>query len=88
MDWEVRPLQAPGVEGVTIVSGQGVDTVVFKRFGPPYQVGDVTSDAEKVVIREVDGQVRSLAMVRGTTVRYRGQWLIEEPRPASRAESW
>ena len=85
IDWQVRPLQAPGVEGVTIAGDEMVDTVIFKRYGGPYTVGDVSSDADKIVIREEQGQVRSLSIVQGTTLHYKGQVLVAETRPVSRA---
>jgi hypothetical protein len=85
IDWRVQPLQAPGVEGVRIVRGDQVDTVLFKRYGGPYALGEVASDADKVVIRETSGQVRSLAMVHGTRLEYKGRTLISEPQPVSRA---
>jgi hypothetical protein len=85
IDWQAEPLQAPGVEGVRLVRGDQVDTVLFKRYGGPYALGDVASDADKVVIRETGGQVRSWAMVQGTRLEYKGQILIAEPQPVSRA---
>ena len=85
IDWQAQPLQAPGVEGVRIVQGDRVDTVLFKRFGGPYVLGEVASDADKVVIRETAGQVRSVAMVHGTRVDYKGRTLIAESQPVSRA---
>jgi Arc/MetJ-type ribon-helix-helix transcriptional regulator len=83
--WQVEALQADGIEGVRIAEGANTDTVLFKRFGGPYAVGTVESDAEKVVIREAAGRVTSAALVRGTTLRYRGQTLLSEARPVSRA---
>jgi hypothetical protein len=85
IDWQAQPLQAPGVEGVRIVQGDRIETVIFKRFGGPYALGEVASDADKVVIREANGQVRSVAMVHGTGLEYRGRTLVAESRPTSRA---
>lgn len=85
IDWQVQSLQAPGVEGVRIVRGDQIDTVIFKRFGGPYVLGEVASDANKAVIREAGGRVRSVAMVHGTRLDYRGQTLTAEPHPVSTA---
>jgi hypothetical protein len=85
IDWQAQPLQTPGVEGVQIVQGDQVDTVLFKRFGGPYALGEVASDADKVVIRETGGQVHSVAMVHGTKLVYKGRTLIAESQPVSRA---
>ena len=84
-DWQAEPLQAPGVEGVRLVRGEQVDTVIFRRYGGPYALGGVASDADKAVIREQGGQVRSWALIRGTRLAYRGQTLLAEPQPVSRA---
>ena len=85
IDWHAEPLRAPGVEGVRLVRGEQVDTVLFRRYGGPYALGDVVSDADKVVIREAGGQVRSWAVVQGTMVKYKGRTLIVEPQPTNRA---
>jgi predicted membrane GTPase involved in stress response len=81
----MEPLRAPGVEGVRITQGERVDTVIFKRFGGMYALGKVQSDAQKVVIRQEGGAVRAFALWQGTTLRYRGQELVAEPQPVSRA---
>jgi hypothetical protein len=85
IDWQAQPLQAPGVEGVRIVKGDQIDTVILKRFGSPYVLGEVASDADKVVIREAAGQVRSVAVAHGTRLDYRKRTLIAESQPVSRA---
>jgi hypothetical protein len=83
IDWQAQPLQAPGVEGVRLVRGDQVDTVIFRRFGGPYALGEVTSDADKLVIREEGGQIRSVAVARGTQLVYKGQAVIDEAQPTS-----
>jgi hypothetical protein len=85
VDWQAQPLQMPGVEGVRIVQGDRVDTVLFKRLGGPYALGEVASDADKVVVRETNGKVRSVAIVRGTKLDYKRCTLIAESQPTSRA---
>ncbi len=85
VDWRLEPLQAPGVEGVRITAGDRVDTVVFKRQGGDYAVGPVTSNAEKVVIRERAGQVTALAVWNGSRLAHNGCVLLDEPAPVNRA---
>jgi len=83
--WQLTPLKGDTIEGVVITEGQQVDTVVFKRSGGLYTIGEVQSDAEKVVVREVGGQVRALAMVNGTQIAYKGQVLLSASEPTSLA---
>jgi hypothetical protein len=85
IDWQAQPLRAPGVEGVRIVKEDQIDTVILRRFGGPYELGGVASDADKVVIREAASQVRSVAMVHGTRLDYKGRTLVAESQPVSRA---
>ena len=85
IDWQLEAIQAPGVEGAIVTSGQDVDTVLFRRLGGPYSLCGVESDADKVVIRESGGRIRSLALVRGTALRYNGQLLVDETEPVSLA---
>ncbi len=86
VDWHIERLQAPGVEGVRIIQGNRVDTVLFRRFGSHYVLGEVASDAQKVVIREENGAVRSFTLWQGTRLCYRGQDLVFSARPVSRAD--
>jgi len=83
IDWQAEPLKADGAEGVRIIFGNRVDTVIFKRLGGPYTLGDVQTDAEKVVVREVGGRTVSAALVRGTRLQYKGRIVVSETRPVS-----
>ena len=85
IDWQVDAVAADGLEGAVITEGDRVDTVLFRRAGGPYALAGVVSDAEKVVVREVGGEVRSAAMVNGTHLLFRGERLVSEPEPTSRA---
>jgi hypothetical protein len=88
INWQLQPLWADGAEGVRIVAGDRVDTVICKRLGRRYALGEVVSDADKVVIREAGGRMRSLALMHGTLLRYKGQTVISEPQPVNRALDW
>jgi hypothetical protein len=85
IDWRVDAIQAPGIEGARLTRGQDVDTVLFRRLGGPYALQGIESDADKVVIREHGGRIQSLALVRGTTLRFKGKLLIDETEPVSLA---
>jgi len=87
VDWRTERLAADGVDGVTLVAGDRIDTVLFRRSGGEFRAGNVTANADKVVVREQDGRVAAFAAWNATRVEYRGQVLLDEAVPVNRAET-
>jgi hypothetical protein len=66
------------ITGVEIVAGNELNKVYFNPCGSLFQMGDLISDGEKVVVREKDGEVFSWAMVRGRRLKYGGEEIVNE----------
>ena len=86
-DKVVNPIATGKITGVEISAGDEVDKVYFNPSGSLFQVGDVVSDAEKVVIREKDGGIASWALVRGRELIYNGDEIVNESSIIDRSDT-
>ena len=77
-DKVVNPIATDKITGVEISAGDEINKVYFNPCGSLFQIGDVVSDGEKVVVREKDGKVFSWALVRGRRLRYNGEEIVNE----------
>jgi len=71
----VKPVSINGVTGVEIISDNGVDRIYFNPDGSVFEIDNIISDGEKVVIREKSNEVVSYAWVNGTKLLRNGYML-------------
>lgn len=74
----IKPVVMGKATGLEINSSNEVNKVYFNPDGAFFEVDSMTSDGEKVVIREEDGNVTSWAMIRGQILKYKGKEFIRE----------
>jgi hypothetical protein len=80
--FEIEALEERGAKGVRLTSGDETAVVLFNHEGGTVELGGVTTDAEKVVVRRRSD--RTLwAIVRGTALVVDGHEVFREPLPSS-----
>ena len=74
----VKPIVMQNIRGVEITSGNEINRIYFNPHGSHFEINGVVSDAEKVVIREKDGDITSWAVVRGQTLTHNGREVLND----------
>jgi hypothetical protein len=75
-DLAVTPVDIPFGRGLKIVRGNRTEWVCFNPAGKRFETGAISSDAEKLVLRQEDGEPVSQAVIRGQTLIHKGRELL------------